>query len=56
MDPILRTKKERFFATPTPAIPTGNFEYLLFLSRANAIAVLPGETEVGSAGEQPAKG
>jgi len=56
VDPILWTKKERFFATVLPGVLTGNFGLLLLPCDVSGIALSPGETEVGSAGEHPAKG
>ena len=56
VDPILWTEKERSFATPLQVFLTGSFDLLLLAQHPGGIAVLPGETEAGSAGEQPAKG
>ena len=56
VDPILWTKKGPSLATPLPAFLTGNVGLLLIVLQPSAIACSPGETEAGSAGEQPAKG
>jgi hypothetical protein len=56
VDPILWTKKGSSLATPLPAFLTGNIGLLLIVLQPSAIACAPGETEAGSAGEQPAKG
>jgi hypothetical protein len=55
VDPFVWTKKERFFVTPVQVFPTGKL-LLLLLRHPCGIADTPGETEVGSAGEHPAKG
>jgi hypothetical protein len=56
VDPILWTKKGRSLATLLPAFLTGNVRLHLLLGPACRIDLAPGETEVGSAGEHPAKG
>ena len=56
VDPILWTKKGHSLATLLPAFLTGNTGLILHPGHACGIASSPGETEVGSAGEHPAKG
>jgi hypothetical protein len=56
VDPIVWTKNERSFATPMQVCLTRNCKLHLRLPRPYGIALAPGETEVGSAGEHPAKG
>jgi len=56
VDPILWTKKGHSLATLLPAFLAGNPWLILHRRHACGIAFSPGETEVGSAGEHPAKG
>ena len=56
VDPILWTKKGHSLATLLPAFLTGNSWLVLHRRHACGIDFSPGETEVGSAGEHPAKG
>ena len=56
VDPILWTKNSPSLATLLPAFLTGNAWSLLLSRPLCYIAFSPGETEVGSAGEHPAKG
>jgi len=56
VDPILWTKKGHSLATLLPAFLTGHSWLLLLPRHACRIALSPGETEVGSAGEHPTKG
>jgi hypothetical protein len=56
VDPILWTKKGHSLATLLPAFLTGNSRLILLRRHTCDIDVSPGETEVGSAGEHPAKG
>jgi hypothetical protein len=56
VDPILWTKNSPSLATLLPAFLTGNSWLTLHRRHACGIAFSPGETEVGSAGEHPAKG
>jgi len=55
VDPIIWTKNDRSFVTLVQVFLTGRL-LLLLLQRPFGIADLPGETEVGSAGEHPTKG
>jgi hypothetical protein len=63
VDPIVWTKNERSFATTSPALVAGTLplipssdRLLLWGRRRCGTSLAPGETEVGSAGEQPTKG
>ena len=56
VDPILWTENEPSLATPVQVFLTGTLQLTLLRQRRRVIAKSPGETEVGSAGEQPTKG
>jgi hypothetical protein len=60
VDPIVRTKNERSFATPGPVVMTATLavvgRLLLLAGHSYGTSRSPGETAAGSAGEQPAKG
>lgn len=55
VDPIVWTENDRSFVTLVQVFLTGRL-LLLLLRRTCGIAPVPGETEVGSAGEHPTKG
>ena len=56
VDPIVWTEIEPSLATHMQIVLTRTTGLLLLPKRTRRIDATPGETEVGSAGEQPAKG
>ena len=56
VDPIVWTKNKRSFATLLPVFLTGNLDCSCRFHASPVSPFVPGETEVGSAGEHPAKG